>query len=147
MDEMVDRLLDILADKLTERLSAGHKELYTAKELAERYGVSCATIRSKMAAGEFGELVSVGERTRLVPWAGVQAYESAPWRCKPASGQIIQIFFLNQKIGDFAVQGFANQIKLFQRYPVGHLMVKIIDCVSPDSSCVCKLLLSPSLFA
>lgn len=74
MDEMVDRLLDILADKLTERLSAGHKELYTAKELAERYGVSCATIRSKMAAGEFGELVSVGERTRLVPWAGVQAY-------------------------------------------------------------------------
>ena len=34
---MVDRLLDILADKLTERLSAGHKELYTAKELAERY--------------------------------------------------------------------------------------------------------------
>lgn len=76
MDEMVDRLLDILADKLTERLSAGHKELYTAKELAERYGVSCATIRSKMATGEFGELVSVGERTRLVPWAGVQAYES-----------------------------------------------------------------------
>lgn len=66
VDEMVDRLLDILADKLTERLSAGHKELYTAKELAERYGVSCATIRSKMAAGEFGELVSVGERTRLV---------------------------------------------------------------------------------
>ena len=66
MDEMVDRLLDILADKLTERLSAGHKELYTAKELAERYGVSCATIRNKMAAGEFGELVSVGERTRLV---------------------------------------------------------------------------------
>ena len=44
MDEMVDRLLDILADKLTERLSAGHKELYTAKELAERYGVSCATM-------------------------------------------------------------------------------------------------------
>ena len=41
-----------------------------------RNGVSCATIRSKMAAGEFGELVSVGERTRLVPWAGVQAYES-----------------------------------------------------------------------
>lgn len=77
----------------------------------------------------------------------VGRYGSAPWRCKPVSGQIIQIFFLNQKIGDFAVQGFANQIKLFQRYPVGHLMVKIIDCVSPDSSCVCKLLLSPSLFA
>lgn len=80
VDEMVDRLLDILADKLTERLSAGHKELYTAKELAERYGVSCATIRNKMAAGEFGELVSVGERTRLVPWAGVQAYESHCFR-------------------------------------------------------------------
>lgn len=46
VDEMVDRLLDILADKLTERLSAGHKELYTAKELAERYGVSCATMQT-----------------------------------------------------------------------------------------------------
>ena len=45
MDEMVDRLLDILADKLTERLSAGHKELYTAKELAERYGVSLTSKR------------------------------------------------------------------------------------------------------
>ena len=70
MDEMVDRLLDILADKLTERLSAGHKELYTAKELAERYGVSCATIRSKMAAGEFGELVSVGENFNPRPPRG-----------------------------------------------------------------------------
>ena len=77
MDEMVEKLLDILADKLTERLSAGHKDMYSAKELAERYGVSCATIRSKMAAGEFGELVSVGERTRLVPWTGVRAYEQA----------------------------------------------------------------------
>lgn len=76
MDEMFDRFLDILADKLTERMSAGHKDLYSAKELAERYGVSCATIRSKMAAGEFGELVNVGERTRLVPWDGVRAYES-----------------------------------------------------------------------
>ena len=63
MDAMVDRLLDILADKLTERLSAGHKELYTAKELAERYGVSCATIRSKMAAGGLeNSLVSARER-------------------------------------------------------------------------------------
>lgn len=63
MDEMVDRLLDILADKLTERLSAGHKELYTAKELAERYGVSCATIRNKMAAESLeNSLVSARER-------------------------------------------------------------------------------------
>lgn len=50
MDEMVDRLLDILADKLTERLSAGHKELYTAKELAERYGVSCTPFHHLSAA-------------------------------------------------------------------------------------------------
>lgn len=77
MDEIVEKLLDILADKLTERLGAGHKDMYSAKELAERYGVSCATIRGKMAAGEFGELISVGERTRLVPWSGVRAYEQA----------------------------------------------------------------------
>ena len=50
MDEMVDRLLDILADKLTERLSAGHKELYTAKELAERYGVSSLQLAGKLTA-------------------------------------------------------------------------------------------------
>ena len=93
MDEMVDRLLDILADKLTERLSAGHKELYTAKELAERYGVSCATIRSKMAAGEFGELVSVGERTRLVPQGvrggGQEVKEAIRARCPLCGGEII----------------------------------------------------------
>lgn len=82
-------------------------ELYTCKDVAERYGVQIITV-----------------------WE---------WIRKKKLGAI--------KIGDFAVQGFANQIKLFQRYPVGHLMVKIIDCVSPDSSCVCKLLLSPSLFA
>lgn len=51
---MVDRLLDILADKLTERLSAGHKELYTAKELAERYGVSCATMGNERTGGHYG---------------------------------------------------------------------------------------------
>lgn len=73
---MVDRLLDILADKVAEQPGAGHKELYTAKELANGAIVSCATIRSKMAAGEFGELVKVSAETRLVPWAGVQAYES-----------------------------------------------------------------------
>lgn len=76
MDEMFDKLLDALADKLTERLQAPHKDLYSANDLAERYGVTGATIRRKMAAGEFGELVEVGERTRLVPWAGVQAYEA-----------------------------------------------------------------------
>lgn len=77
MDDMFDKLLDALADKLTERLQAPHKDLYSANDLAERYGVTGTTIRRKMAAGEFGELVEVGERTRLVPWAGVQAYEAA----------------------------------------------------------------------
>lgn len=50
---MVDRLLDILADKLTERLSAGHKELYTAKELAERYGVSWRSGRMPIGCPAF----------------------------------------------------------------------------------------------
>lgn len=76
MDDTLNMLLDALADKLMERLQNPHKDLYTARELAERYGVSAATIRNKMAAGEFGELVNMGERTRLVPWAGVKAYEA-----------------------------------------------------------------------
>lgn len=76
MDDILDLLLDALADKLMERLQNPHKDLYTARELAERYGVSAATIRNKMAAGEFGELVNMGKRTRLVPWAGVKAYEA-----------------------------------------------------------------------
>lgn len=77
MDDMLDKLLDALADKLMERLQNPHKDLYSAQDLAERYSVSSATIRARMAAGEFGPLVSVGERTRLVPWSGVQAYEAA----------------------------------------------------------------------
>ena len=65
VDEMVDRLLDILADKLTERLSAGHKELYTAKELAERYGVSCATMCCSSIWKKLSE--SKGKSTSMTP--------------------------------------------------------------------------------
>lgn len=83
MDDILDRLLDTLADKVAERMQTQLKDLYTAKELAERYGVSPATIRNRMAAGEFGELVSIGTRTRLVTRAGVQAYEAAnTGRCR-----------------------------------------------------------------
>lgn len=84
MDEMLDRFLDVLADKVAERMQTQLKDLYTAKELAERYSMSGATIRRKMAAGEFGELVSMGTRTRLVTRAGVQAYEAANTGVKPA---------------------------------------------------------------
>lgn len=77
LEEMVDKLLDILADKVANRLQIPHKDLYSAKDLADRYGISPAAVRRRMAAGEFGELVEVGDRTRLVPWKGVQLYEAA----------------------------------------------------------------------
>lgn len=76
MDEVVNALLDTLADKVAERLQTPHKELWSAADLAERYDASEHMIRRKMAAGEFGELVHVGERRHFVPWAGVQAYEA-----------------------------------------------------------------------
>lgn len=90
MDEVVNALLDTLADKVAERLQTPRKELWSADELAERYGVTGNTIRQKMRAGEFGALVQVGERRHLVPWSGVQAYEAAHRgsfeRAKPKQG-------------------------------------------------------------
>ena len=77
LDEILNKLLDSLADKVVQRLQSPHKDLYTAKDLADRYGISPAAVRRRMAAGEFGELVEVGDRTRLVPWKGVQLYEAA----------------------------------------------------------------------
>jgi len=77
MDDVVNALLDAFADKVVERLQTPHKDLWSAADLSARYGVSETCIRRKMTAGEFGELVQINARTRMVPWSGVQAYEAA----------------------------------------------------------------------
>lgn len=71
----LDTLLDALAERIAAHLQAPPKELWSAKDLAERYSVGQSSIRQKMRAGEFGELVHIDSRTRLVTWAGVQMYE------------------------------------------------------------------------
>lgn len=73
----LDALLDALADKLAARLQAPPQDIWTAGDLAKRYGVSGSTIRRKMAAGEFGPLVHLGEKLHVATWEGVQAYEAA----------------------------------------------------------------------
>jgi len=73
----LDALLDALADKLAERLQAPPQDIWTVGDLAKRYGVSGSTIRRKMAAGEFGSLVHLGEKLHVATWEGVQAYEAS----------------------------------------------------------------------
>ena len=46
-------------------------------ELAERYNLSPASVRRRIQAGEFGEVVRAGGRTKLVTLEGLRAYEAA----------------------------------------------------------------------
>ena len=51
------------------------KELYSAQELAERYGMSAASIRARIRQGEFGNVVRIGNHA-LVPRESVLKYEA-----------------------------------------------------------------------
>ena len=74
MNMVLDMLADALAEKVLQRMESW-KETYTVEELAARYGCSKCTIRRKIAAGEFGEPVVLGERTKVVTAAGVRQFE------------------------------------------------------------------------
>ena len=71
-----DALADAGAEKVLLRMHV-ETETYTVKELAERYGCSACTIRRKIAAGEFGTPVKLGERTQVIPADGVRQFENA----------------------------------------------------------------------
>lgn len=78
LDAILDALADALVEKLAERLPAGGaKETYTVDQLAERYGMSRASIQYRIRAGEFGETINAGKRTHLVTAEGVRQYEAA----------------------------------------------------------------------
>ena len=82
MNENMNALLDALADALAERLAeriprGGQPPTYTAAQLAERYGMSKASIQRLIRAGEFGETINTGPRTHLVTAAGLRQYEEA----------------------------------------------------------------------
>ena len=73
-------LATAVADELEARLPdmiGRTKELWTAEELAERYSLSPASVRRRIQAGEFGEVIRAGGRTKLVTLEGVRAYEAA----------------------------------------------------------------------
>lgn len=75
----VDRIADVVAERIMQALALlqEHKELYTVEDLVERYGLKSATIKAKILAGEFGDTVNLGAKTRLVTRAGLLAYEAA----------------------------------------------------------------------
>lgn len=75
LNAMLDMLAEALAEKVLQRLES-QKETYTVADLAARYGCSECTIRRKIAAGEFGETVNVGERNKVVTAAGVRQFEA-----------------------------------------------------------------------
>ena len=90
MDKTMERapagtdFLKLLATAVAEELEARlpdmigrTKELWTAEELAKRYNLSPASVRRRIQAGEFGEVVRAGGRTKLVTLEGVRAYEAA----------------------------------------------------------------------
>lgn len=77
-DDILNAFLDALADALCDRMAArmdADQQTYTAAQLAERYGTSTASIHRMIRAGEFGETLNVGERTKLVTAEGLREFE------------------------------------------------------------------------
>ena len=97
MNETMNALLDALADALAERLAerlppGGQPPTYTVAQLAERYGMSKASIARRVRAGEFGETINAGSRTHLVTAEGVRQFEeahTAPAHM-PRQGKVVQ---------------------------------------------------------
>ena len=74
----LDLLAEKIAEKLAQRMGGGlsQQKLYTIEELAERYCTSGDTIRRRVKAGEFGEVVRLGKRGMRVTGEGVLLYDS-----------------------------------------------------------------------
>ena len=77
-DDILKAILDYLAEAMCDRMSArmdASQQKYTAAQLAERYGTSTTSIHRMIRAGEFGETINVGERTKLVTAEGLREFE------------------------------------------------------------------------
>lgn len=75
--DRMEWMAETLAEKIVKHLEQNQKELYTVQDLVDRYGLKPSTIRSKILAGEFGDTVNLGAKSRLVTRAGLLAYEAA----------------------------------------------------------------------
>ena len=77
LDLILDALADALVEKISARLPPGNQQqTFTAAQLAERYGMSKASIARRVRAGEFGETINAGPRTHLVTAAGVAKFDA-----------------------------------------------------------------------
>ena len=74
LNDFLNALADALCDRLAARMDTD-QQTYTAAQLAERYGTSTASIHRMIRAGEFGETLNVGERTKLVTAEGLREFE------------------------------------------------------------------------
>ena len=76
-DDILNALLNYLAEEICDRMEERlQNRNYTAAQLAERYGTSTASIHRMIRAGEFGETLNVGERTKLVTAKGLREFEN-----------------------------------------------------------------------
>lgn len=76
LDTILDALADALVEKIAARLPPGGQQTYTIAQLAERYGMSKASIARRVRAGEFGETINAGTRTHLVTAEGVRKFDA-----------------------------------------------------------------------
>lgn len=69
--------IDAIAARVVELMARSEmqaKDLYSPADLAERYGLSRATILQRMREGAFGQLVGSG-RKKMVTAEGLEQYE------------------------------------------------------------------------
>lgn len=67
----------IVAEALKEYLPliASGKDRFTAEDIAERYGIHKDNARRMMNNGDFGEVISITPRNKVVTLEGLLAYE------------------------------------------------------------------------
>ena len=69
-------VLDILKDDVLPLCQCG-KDRFTPEDIAARYGVNKATALRKMNKGDFGEVINITARNKVVTLEGLLAYEAA----------------------------------------------------------------------
>lgn len=67
-------VLDILSKH--KKLFRANKDRYTPNDISDLYGVSVATARAMMNRGDFGEVIAITPRNKVVTLDGLLAYEA-----------------------------------------------------------------------
>lgn len=67
-------VLDILSKH--KQLFQASKDRYTPDDISDLYGISVATARLMMNRGDFGEVIAITPRNKVVTLDGLLAYEA-----------------------------------------------------------------------